>query len=109
MIVNLNTTTLTSLTLAGNFTSTNNTTTTLVGAITNTGTISPLSTANLTDLVLSGDVTLTGGGTVNLTNADRILGSGILTNVNNLIQGDTNTSGGSLGANAIGLINQAPA
>ena len=106
MIVNLNTTTLTSLTLAGNFTSTNNSTTTLVGTITNTGTISPLSTANLTDLVLSGDVTLTGGGTVNLTNADRILGSGILTNVNNLIQGDTNTRGGSLGANAIGLINQ---
>ena len=56
---------------------------------------------------MSGDVTLTGGGTLNLTNADRILGSGILTNVNNLIQGDTNTTGGSLGANAVGLINQA--
>ncbi len=56
-------------------------------------------TANLTDLTLSGNVTLTGGGTVNLVNADRILGSGILTNVNNLIQGDTNTAGGSLGNN----------
>ena len=106
MIVNLNTTTLSSLTLAGTFIANNNTSTTLVGTITNTGTISPLSTGNLTDLSLSGNVTLTGGGTVNLTSADRILGSGILTNVNNLIEGDTNTSGGSLGANAIGLINQ---
>ena len=106
-VVNLDTATLNTLTLSGMFITNNNRTTTLVGTITNTGTISPLSTLNLTDLVLSGDVTLTGGGTVNLTNADRILGGGILTNVNNLIQGDTNTSGGSLGANAIGLINQA--
>ena len=51
MIVNLNTATLNSLTLAGNFTSHNNSTTTLVGTITNTGTISPLSTGNLTDLI----------------------------------------------------------
>ena len=105
-IHNVNTATLNTLTLTGAFTANDNTTTTLVGTITNMGAISLNSAGNLTDLVLSGDVTMAGGGTINLTAADRILGSGILTNVNNLIEGDTNTSGGSLGANAIGLINQ---
>ena len=104
-IVNLDTTTLNALTLAGAFNANNSTTTTLIGTITNTGVISINSTGNFTDLALSGDVTLTGGGTINLTNADRILGSGILTNTNNLIQGDTNNTGG-LGYNLIGIINQ---
>ncbi len=55
--------------------------------------------------MLNGDVTLTGGGTLNLDNFDRIRGGGILTNVDNLIEGNA-TAGGSLGDNAIGLINQ---
>ncbi len=104
-IVNLDTATLNTLTLAGAFNANNSTTTTLIGTITNTGVISINSTGNFTDLALSGDVTLTGGGTINLTNADRFLGSGILTNTNNLIQGDTNNTGG-LGYNLIGIINQ---
>lgn len=106
MIVNVNTATLNTLTLIGAFNANNNTTTTLIGTITNTGVISINSTGNFTDLTLNGDVTLTGGGILNLTNADRVLGSGILTNSDNLIQGDTNNTG-ALGYNAIGIINQA--
>ncbi len=68
----------------------------LLGPITNNSNLVLNSTVNLTDLVLNGDVTLMGGGTISLTNFDRILGSGILTNVGNLIEGDAN-SGGSLG------------
>ncbi len=106
VLQNLNTAALTSLTLAGNFLAGNSTVTTVGGLITNTGLISLNSTGNFTDLVLNGNVTLTGSGTINLTSADRILGSGILTNTNNLIQGDTN-SGGGLGTNQIGIVNQA--
>ena len=56
--------------------------------------------------MLNGDVTFSGTGVVSLVNADRIRGSGILTNASNTIQGETNNSG-SLGNNEIGLINQA--
>ena len=106
MIRNLDSASLNSLTIADIFIGNNNSTTTISGTITNTGTISLNSTVNFTDLVLNGDVTLAGGGTISLTNFARILGGGVLTNVNNLIEGNAN-SGGSLGANAIGLINQA--
>ena len=51
-VVNLGTATLNTLTLSGTFIANNNTTTTLVGTISNTGTISPHSTGNLTDLVI---------------------------------------------------------
>ncbi|HEY1771215.1 MAG TPA: FecR domain-containing protein [Chthoniobacterales bacterium] len=104
--VNLDSATLNTLTLIGAFNANNNTTTTLVGTITNEGVISINSSGNYTDLLLSGNVTLTGGGTINITNAGRIRGSGILTNTNNLIQGDTSNSG-SIGNNEIGIINQA--
>ena len=104
-ILNLNTATLTTLTNAGSFIANNGTTTTFVGTITNTGSIRINSTGNFTDLTLAGSVTLTGGGTLTLSNADRLRGSGILTNVNNTIQGETSNSG-SLGTNEIGIINQ---
>ena len=104
VIRNLDTASLTSLTLAGTFVANNNTTTFLAGTINNLGVINLASVGNLTDLQTS-SVTLTGGGTVNLTLADRILGSGILTNVDNVIQGSTNASG-SFGANQIGIVNQ---
>ncbi len=96
VFVNLDTITLNTLTLSGMFVANNNTTTNIIGTLTNNGTIALNSTFNLTDLVLNGDVTLTGGGTINLANFDRILGSGILTNVDNLIQGSA-SAGGSLG------------
>ena len=105
VIRNLDNATLNSLTIANIFIGNNNSTTTISGTITNTGTILLNSTVNFTDLVLNGDVTLAGGGSISLTNFDRIRGGGILTNVDNLIEGNA-TAGGSLGANAIGLINQ---
>ncbi len=104
-IRNFNTATLTSLSNAGAFIGNNASTTTLNGAITNSGSISINSTGSFTDLSLGSNVTLTGGGTVNLVNADRVRGSGTLTNTNNLIQGETNNSG-SLGNNEIGIVNQ---
>jgi hypothetical protein len=105
VIRNLNTASLTSLTNAGNFIANDNSTTLLTGTITNSGSISLNSTANFTDLILNGNVTLTGGGQLNLANAARVLGNGILTNVNNTIHGNT-LAGGSLGANQIGIVNQ---
>jgi mannose-6-phosphate isomerase-like protein (cupin superfamily) len=82
----------------------NGTHTTLSGTITNNRSIFVNSAGTLTDFILNGDVTLTGGGTIFLTNADRILGNGVLTNVNNAIRGDT-AGGGSIGADQIGIIN----
>lgn len=105
IIRNLNTTTLTTLTNAGAFIANNSTTTNLVGTITNTGSVTINSTGSFTDLTLAGNVTLTGGGTLSLSNADRVRGSGILTNVNNTIQGETANSG-SFGTNEIGIVNQ---
>jgi FecR protein len=84
----------------------NGTHTTLAGTITNNRAIFVNSAGTLTDFILNGDVTLTGGGTIFLTNADRILGNGVLTNVNNAIRGDT-AGGGSMGADQIGIINGA--
>ena len=71
----------------------NNNDTTLVGTITNHGTIQQNSVGNNTDLILGGaNVTLTGGGTVTMGNNtnNRIYGAAgtdVLTNVNNTIQG----------------------
>ncbi len=72
----------------------------------NTGSISINSTGSFTDLTLGSNVTLTGGGTITLVNADRVRGTGTLTNTNNTIQGETNNSG-SFGTNEIGIVNQA--
>ncbi|MGH8164160.1 MAG: hypothetical protein ACREP1_07505, partial [Rhodanobacteraceae bacterium] len=103
-IHNLNSATLTSLTNAGTFIGDDSSITTIAGTITNKGSISLNSTANATDLVLDGNVTLDGGGLLNLVRSARVGGSGILTNVDNTIQGETRN--GSLGNNEIGLINQ---
>ena len=105
-IHSLNTVTLNSLTLSGSFIADNNSTTTLNGTITNTGSITINSTGSFTDLTIGGNLTLNGGGIVTLSNADRVRGSGTLTNVDNTIQGETSNSG-SLGTNEIGIINQA--
>ena len=71
----------------------------------NSGSFSINSTGSFTDLLLGSNVTLSGGGTVSLVNADRVRGGGILTNIDNTIQGETSNSG-SLGNNEIGLVNQ---
>ncbi len=107
VIETVNNSTLVSLTNAGAFIGNNGSMTTVVGTITNTGSISLNSSNNVADLILSGDVTLTGGGTLNLINYDRVYGSGILTNVDNTIQGYTNNTSYSLGLDQIGIINQA--
>ena len=80
----------------------NATTTNLFGTITNNGNVLINSTGSFTDFVLNGDVTFGGSGVVTLANADRIRGSGILTNAGNTIQGETSNSG-SLGNNEIGI------
>ena len=107
VIETVNNSTLVSLTNAGAFIGNNGSMTTVVGTITNTGSISLNSSNNVADLILSGNVTLTGGGTLNLINYDRVYGSGILTNVDNTIQGYTNNTSYSLGLDQIGIINQA--
>ena len=82
--------------------------TTLVGTITNHGTILVSAVGNYTDLQLSGSsVTLTGGGIVQLSNNanNRIfdpLGSATLVNVNNTIEG-----AGYIGLGLMSLDNQA--
>ena len=106
VVRNLDIATLSGLTNAGAFIANNGSTTILIGTITNKRSLTIFSTGSFTDLTLSGNVTLNGGGTLLLSSADRLRGSGILTNVNNIIQGETN-SGGSLGMNEIGIINQA--
>ena len=84
----------------------NATITNLFGTIINNGNVLINSTGSFTDFILNGDVTFTGSGLLSLVNADRIRGSGVLTNAGNTIQGETNNSG-SLGNNEIGMVNQA--
>ncbi len=88
----------------------NNTTTVLVGSITNKGTIAQNSAGNFTDIEINGAVSLTGGGTLTMSNttANRIYSlnnsaSDVLTNVDNTIQG-----AGQIGVNNLALVNQAP-
>ena len=81
------------------------TSTTLSGTITNDGNILLNSTGNFTDFVLNGNVTLSGSGVLSLVAADRIRGSGIFTNAST-IEGETSNLG-SLGADEIGIVNQA--
>ncbi len=100
------------LTIVGTYTVQNNAQTTVVGTINNTGTIAMNSAANEADLLVSGPVTLQGDGTVlmNLTGTQGTssepyifqTGSGVLTNVNNTIEG-----AGVIGYNSLGFINQA--
>ena len=82
------------------------TSTTLFGTITNNGNILLNSTGNFTDFVLSDNVTLSGSGVLSLVAADRIRGTGIFTNAGTTIEGETSASG-SLGADEIGIVNQA--
>ena len=58
----------------------NSTTTTLSGTIVNNGNVRINSTGSFTDFVLSDDLTITGSGVLTLVNADRVRGSGVLTN-----------------------------
>ena len=101
---------LSSVTIAGGttFTVQNNSLATLLGTITNHGTILVSAVGNYTDLRLGGSsVTLTGGGIVQLSNDvnNRIfdpLGSATLVNVNNTIEG-----AGNIGFGLMSLDNQA--
>ena len=79
--------------------------TTLVGAITNTGTIQLNAGGNFTELIASGAVTLTGGGAITLSDSPNnyLLGSGnSMTNVNNTISGS-----GDIGDNSMAFTNDA--
>jgi hypothetical protein len=106
VIRNFNTASLSGVTIAGSFIANNGADTTISGTITNTGSISTNSMGSFTDLLLAGNTTLLGNGVLSLSNAARVRGSGILTNVGNTIQGETSNSG-SLGGNEIGIVNQA--
>ena len=95
--------TLNNLTTNAAFTVGNNSTLTLVGTITNNGSILMASAGNFTDLYTNGaNVTLAGTGTLTLQVADRIQGGGTFTN-NSTIQGETST--GSVGTNNTDLVN----
>ncbi len=96
------------LTNAGTYTAANNSSTTLVGTITNPGLIQVSATTNNTFLTVSGKVNLTGAGTVALatTNVGTPVinetgSNAVLTNVNNTIQGT-----GQIGNNGLALVNQ---
>jgi fibronectin-binding autotransporter adhesin len=104
VIRTLNAASLNSVTNAGAFLIDDGAATTLIGTLTNTGSISLNSATNASDLILNGDVTLSGGGTINFTSSARLRGSGILTNVDNILQGDTRNLG-SIGNGEIGIIN----
>jgi fibronectin-binding autotransporter adhesin len=101
--------TLNGVTNKGTYQVPNSQNTTIEGTITNTstGVIQLNGGGNDTNLILGGtSVTLTGGGTVTMDNSpnNRIygaVGSDVLTNVNNLIQGS-----GNIGIGQMGLINQ---
>ena len=107
VIRNINTATLRGLTNAGTFIANNGSSTTFAGMINNTGSILISSSGSFTDLFLDGDVSLIGRGTFTLANADRVRSGGgtpRLTNVDNIIQGETSNTG-SLGTNEIALTN----
>ncbi len=92
-----------SLTLNGPYVNDNNADTHVTGTINNLASISLNSAGNVTRLLLDADSTLTGGGTVNMNGANaQIFGGVVLTNFNNLIQGQ-----GNLGANVMTILNQA--
>jgi hypothetical protein len=104
VIRNLNTASLSNLSNTGSFIANNGTTTFISGTINNTGTMLINSAGSFTDLVLNSDTTLTGSGVLTLQNADRVRGTGILTNAST-IQGETSNSG-CLGCDQIGIVNQ---
>ena len=98
--------TLSGLTLGGSFVVDNGQPTTLVGTITNNGTINVNSAGSFTDVFVTGTgTTLAGSGTLTLANADRVRGGGTLTNAaGHTIQGETSNSG-SLGSDEIAINN----
>jgi YVTN family beta-propeller protein len=97
------------VTITGTYTVANGSETIVSGTINNTGLLSVLSNNGNTFLDFSGAVTLTGGGTVTLSQAIangqpilRNTNNGVVTNVNNLIQGS-----GQFGNNGLLITNQA--
>ena len=95
------------LTNASAFKVANSGTAYLEGTINNTGSIAPLRAGNNTTLLLAANTTLSGGGTVTLTDGPLPtnyiygqLGSYVLTNQNNTIQG-----AGNIGEGQMGLVN----
>jgi hypothetical protein len=100
--------TLSGLTNAGTLQILNNNAVTLVGNISNTGSIQALSNANVTEILASGTVTLSGGGTVVLSdnNQNYIFGAAgsQLINQNNTISGS-----GNIGNNTLAFTNHGTA
>jgi hypothetical protein len=116
--------TLENLTNTGNYQLDNNSTTTLVGTITNNGNINLASGGNVTQLLLSGNVTLSGSGTLTMSNNPEnfiygasLTGTEVLTN-NITISGSgnigkglmvlNNTSLGTIDANQSNILNISP-
>ncbi len=99
--------TLSALTLNGNLQVTDNADLTLLGSITNTGTLSENSRGTaifVGPATGDGTVTLTGGGTMSLLNGLQASGAkDLLINVNNTIGGNANLGNGT----ALAIINQA--
>jgi len=97
------------LTIAGTYVGSNNSTTFLTGTINNTGTIQVSAAGNTTSVTMAAAVTLTGNGTVTLStsgNGSAFLnssgGTQTLTNVNNTLQGY-----GVIGQGTLIVVNQA--
>lgn len=102
--------TLSDLTIGGNLTQGNNSDLFLGGTITNSSnSFNVGGVGNLTDVVIDSATTLQGGGTMTLSGSndgsrilDQSASDGVLTNVDNTIQGK-----GQIGANTLQVINQA--
>ena len=98
-----------SVTINGIYSIANDSQTTVLGTINNTGTIQIAATANTTALIINGAVSLTGAGTVTLSTTGagggayiyQATGGSVLTNVNNTIQGQ-----GQIGYNGLAVVNQ---
>ena len=93
------------LTNAGTYTLSNNTDTEMMGAISNTGTISVAAAGNPTFLSMNGAVTLSGAGSVAMGGGNAVIRQDVagstLTNVNNSIAG-----AGQIGSGGLGFVNQ---
>ncbi|MFZ0911594.1 MAG: hypothetical protein WAN24_19145 [Candidatus Acidiferrales bacterium] len=97
------------ITIVGTYSVTNNTDAYAVGTINNTGVIQLMAGNTTTALITNGNVTLTGGGTVTMGTTGgggnaymyQNVGSTVLTNVNNTIQGT-----GIIGYNGLAVVNE---
>jgi hypothetical protein len=100
------TATLENLTNSGNYQLDNNSSTTLVGTITNNGNINLASGGNITNLVMSGNVSLAGTGTLTMSNNPENFISGAEgTDTLTVGSGQTISGSGDIGNNQMTLVN----